>query len=165
MEGDQDMKYRIYLGYIASFLITIMIMTGLRLVATGILAFAQATTLNPQLTFTCVDPNSVQGFISAMQVIVLVAIILEVVFVVLFNTIGFVSNLAMRIGEFFMERIRFVFELLIVYILFLWNLDPAQIIRTDPSGRCAQVDWTTLFNVGPIFFRLVGYLVHALGLA
>lgn len=75
--------------------------------------------------------------------------------------LGFVSMIAMRLGEFFNEKLRFVFEMVMIYILFLWNLDENLI---DEEDGCAVVDWETLFSEGPLFFRMIGWLLNLLGI-
>jgi len=153
-----------HLKSMATYAIIISALILLRLIAFGIISYAQQQ-FSPSVVLECLDQESVQKMLSALQTIVLVAIILIVIFVILFNAIGFISSFAMRIGEFFMERIRFVFELLIIYVLFLWQLDVGQNGVIGSDGKCATVDWRKLFSSGPLFFRIVGWIIKGLGIA
>jgi len=137
----------------------------LKLTVFGVVSFAQQGSLSPSIILTCLNAKDVKMLIASLQTILLVAIIAVVVLVLLFNTIGFISTMAMRIGEFFNERLRFVFELIVIYILFLYNFDLSDTGVIRSRDGCADVDWIVLFNTGPLFFRIVGWLVHALGLA
>jgi len=161
-----------HLKSIATYAITISALILLRLIVFGIISYAQQQSqFSPSIVLGCLKAEDVRKVLSALQTIVLVAIILIVIFILLFNAIGFVSSLAMRIGEFFMERIRFVFELLIIYILFLWQLDPGNVIGPPQSSsggssglECAEVNWNALFSSGPLFFRIVGWIIKGLGI-
>jgi len=150
---------------VAAYIIVALAALSIKVLFFNTVSFAQATAqpVTPSVILSCLDKTSVQNMIYALQTIVLVAIILIVIFILVFNSIGFVSTLAMRLGEFFMERIRFVFELLIIFVLFLWNLDPGTMIGQD-TGGCATVDWQALFSSGPLFFKFVGMILSALGL-
>ena len=133
-----------------------------------------ATTPQPQTPqpppITCPDPNTVRDFVRALQSVVLVAIVVIVLLVMAFNVMGTTSMIAMRLGEFFTERLRLVFELILIYVLFLWGLENAigpeggQQQSQQQSEKCAQVNWDKLFNEGPLFFRLVGWVLKALGI-
>lgn len=155
--------FKLYLKGTIPYAVEALALLLMKLATFGTVSFAQTKTLSPSVVLTCLNTNDVQTLIMSLQTILLVAIIAIIVLVLLFNTIGFISTMAMRIGEFFNERIRFVFELIVIYVLFLYNLDPTKVITTQ--GACAHVDWIELFNTGPLFFRIVGWLVHALGLA
>jgi len=152
--------FKLYLKGTIPYAVEALALLLMKLAIFGAVSFAQ---LSPSLVLTCLNANDVQTLIASLQTILLVAIIAIIVLVLLFNTIGFISTMAMRIGEFFNERIRFVFELIVIYILFLHGLDPKTVIK--PEGACASVEWTNLLSTGPLFFRIVGWLVHALGLA
>jgi len=159
------MRGFIYLKSITIYAVAILALILTRFTIFATVAYAQETSpFSPSLALTCLNAESVRKMLEALQMIVLVAIILIVTAVLIFNAIGFVSTIAVRIGEFFMERLRFVFELLIVFILFLWPLTPSKII-TGEANACASVDWTTLFSSGPLFFRIVGWIIRGLGIA
>lgn len=110
--------------------------------------------------FSCIDPQSVINLVSTISTVMLIAMIAIVVFLVVFNTIGTISTMGMRLGEFFMERIRFVFELAVIYVLFFMNLQSA----ISSEGGCASVNINTLYTSGPLLFRIIGEVLKWLGL-
>lgn len=110
----------------------------------------------------CPRAADILALVSTISTVMLVAVVMIVVFLVIFNTIGTVSTIAMRISEFFNERIRFVFELIIVYILFIWGLSSTDII-SEVAG-CASVNYDALLDRGPLMFRLIGEMLRWLGL-
>lgn len=140
---------------IAPYVFVILIAIGIRALFYGIIIFAQ------EAPITCPDKDTVVLFINTLRMVLMLAIIVIVLFVVFFNMLGFVSMIAMRLGEFFNEKLRFVFEMVMIYILFLWNLDENLI---DEEDGCAVVDWETLFSEGPLFFRMIGWLLNLLGI-
>jgi len=152
--------FKEYFYAIMPYLLTLILADVLRLAIIGVVSYAQET--GPTLPFQCPTKEYVWRFISFLQIMVLVVILVIVIFVLVFNMFGFVSTLAMRIGEFFNERIRFVFELLIVYVFFLHGFDETMII--EDVKKCAVVDTKALFSSGPVFFRLIGWLLTLLGL-
>lgn len=125
-----------------------------RAVLGGVLLYAQL--------LTCPNPDSVTNLINAVSTTILVAVVMIVVFLVIFNIIGTVSTVAMRIGEFFNERMRFVFELLVIYVLMLWGLSGSDIIGN--RNNCAVVDFDKLLSSGPLMFRIIGEAMKWLGL-
>ena len=155
-EGVESRRPNILYGYAAAILLTLLLRFGL--VAATI--YAQTSSNIP---FTCLNSDQVLAFVRTIGVVVMMSIIAIVLFVLIFNTLGFVSTLAMRVGEFFNERIRFVIELILIYVLFLWNLDTNGIITNDNAG-CAKISWNALFQSGPIFFQLMGWLLRLLSL-
>ncbi|MEM1694274.1 MAG: hypothetical protein QXH21_08165 [Ignisphaera sp.] len=110
--------------------------------------------------FQCVDAQSVINLVSAVSTVILIAMIAIVVFLVVFNTIGTVSAMGMKLGEFFLERIRFVFELAVIYLLFFMNLQDA----IESQGGCATVNVNKLYTSGPLLFRIIGEVLKWLGL-
>lgn len=138
----------------------------LRLVFYSTIALAQQ---QGDFPLVCPDKQTLQDALNFISAAILVVIIAIVLFIVLFNMLGTVSTIAMRLGEFFTERIRFVFELLLIYVLFIWNLGNAidgdgSSNQTGTGTECAEIDWNTLFESGPLFFQLVGYLLRLLGI-
>ena len=121
--------------------------------------YAQYTTVTGG-PLACPDPDTVKAAVALINSIVILPIVLVALFAIVFNLFGSVSMVAMRLGEFFSERLRYVFELVIIYVLFLMNLEKA---ITGDSG-CATVDWGTLLQSGPVFFRILGWLLGLLGL-
>ena len=145
------------LPYIAS----VLLLGAIRVAVFGIVSYAQSGS-SP---LHCPSPETVTSMLNAISTIVLLAVIAIVILVIVFNTFGFVSMVAMRIGEFFNERLRFIFELILIYVLFLWNLNVA--IGSNGTGTqtgCAQVDWNKLLSEGPIFFQILGWLLQILGM-
>lgn len=121
----------------------------------------QGLIFSAQLIRQCIPASDVMNFISTAGTIILMSMILIALFIVVFNALGMISTLAMRVGEFFNERIRFVFELAAVYVLFLMNLQNA----IDPqSTSCATVLPSKLYTEGPLLFRAVGEALKWLGL-
>ncbi|MEM1694208.1 MAG: hypothetical protein QXL19_08410 [Ignisphaera sp.] len=137
---------------IAPHLLVILIAIVVRLALDSFVMHAQL--------FQCINPEVVRNLISTVSTIILIAMIAIVVFLVVFNTIGTISVIGMKLGEFFTERIRFVFELAIIYIMFFMNLHES----ITASGECATVDINTLFNSGPLLFRIIGEILRWLGL-
>lgn len=146
------------------------LLTALALIAVPIavktsmclVAEAQTVTTLPTLLGVCPDPSSVRSTISAINVAILMAIIAMVVFVLLFNLFGTISRVAGAVGEFFMTRIGVVFELVLIWILFLWGLESS--IGTAQGSGCACINWQNLFGNGPLFFRVVNILMAMIGL-
>jgi hypothetical protein len=139
---------------ILPYVLTIMLTLGLRI---GFyVAYAQDQLL------TCPTADTVRSFVSTLQVMLMMVIIVIVLFTIFFHMFGFISTVAMRLGEFFNERIRFVFELLAIYVFFLWGFDTQTMIQDGPDG-CALVDWQSLFTSGPLLFRAFGWLLRLAG--
>lgn len=132
------------------------------LALTLIILLTSSVAYGQQDILQCPDADTVRSFISALQTVLLLAVLAIILLVLFFNVFGFISVMLMRLAEFFNERIRFVFELLFIYIFFLWQLDPEMITEV---GGCAQVDWQALLSNGPLFFRVVGWLLRLLGIA
>ncbi|MEM4619136.1 MAG: hypothetical protein QXK54_04465 [Ignisphaera sp.] len=137
---------------IAPHLLVILVAIVVRLALDSFVMHAQL--------FQCIRPEAVRNLISTVSTIILLAMIAIVVFLVIFNTIGTISAIGMRLGEFFTERVRFVFELAVIYLLFFMNLHEA----ITASGDCATVDINTLFSNGPLLFRIIGEILKWLGL-
>ena len=134
-----------------------LIVLGMRLAVFGIVVYAQ----QGGYPFACPSASAVTNFIRIVQTLLMMAIIAIVIFVLIFNMFGFISTMAMRIGEFFNERIRFVFELILIYVFFLWGLDNDNLIYD--KGGCAAIRWDLLWTQGPLFFRLVYWLLTLIG--
>lgn len=139
---------------IAPQLLVILTAVLVRLALDSFVMYAQS-----QL-FQCIDPQAVITLVSTISTVILIAMIAIVVFLVVFNTIGTISTMGMRLGEFFMERIRFVFELAVIYVLFFMNLQNA----ITSEGGCASIDINALYTSGPLLFRIIGEVLRWLGL-
>lgn len=146
---------------VLAYMICILVILGVGAPANSIIAYAKNQQQSPGFPPGCPSPDTVKELVNYLNAAILVVIIAIVLLVVLFNMFGTVSSIAMRLGEFFTERIRFVFELLLIYILFIWNL--ANAIPESSKNGCATIDWNQLFNSGPLFFQIVGWLLKLLG--
>ena len=148
---------REYLYALAPHLLMVLLAGILRLAIAGTLSYAQNE------LFQCPSPEQVWNFIATLQTMVLVVILVIMIFVLVFHIFGVVSTIAMRIGEFFNERIRFAFELLVIYVFFLMNFT-GEMVGVNSGEECATVKPGLLFDNGPLFFRLMGWLLKLLGL-
>lgn len=129
--------------------------------SSSLIAYAQSGTEFP--LFQCPSAQTVRTFVSSVSTILFMSMLVIIIFLIVFNIFGFISNVAMRLGEFFNERIRFVFELLFIYVLFLMNFDPNTMI--GDIGGCATINYTQLFNNGALFYRFVGWILRMLGIS
>ena len=127
------------------------------------LASYSKSTPRPPDIVTCPDVGSVQATIDALRLMLLMGIIVILVFAIVFNTLGVLSQIALRLGEFFNERIRFAIELIVFYFLFFHNLDPAVIAPSEQTG-CPEVNMALLLSQGPILFLLLGKALEVLGM-
>lgn len=110
--------------------------------------------------FQCISKEEASNIITTVSVLCLLFIVAIVIFLIIFQVIGAVSPSVLRMAEFLSDRIRFIFEIAVLYVLFLWNLENA----IGVHGNCATVDFTKLFTSGPLAFRLVGLFMRWLGL-
>lgn len=139
-------------------LLVLLVFVVARAATYGLLMYAQTT---PPLFAGCPEAKTVKNFVSAIGIAVLMGVLVIAAFLVVFNTLGTVSTMMIRIGEFFNERIRFVFELILIYVFFMWNLPEA---IKEVEGGCAAVDYVVLLNNGPLMFRIVGMILSWLGI-
>lgn len=147
---------REYLRLVTPYLVIMLIMAPQVLLA-------QTTTTQPLLT--CPSADMVRNVIRTLSSLILLAVLLVVILLILFNMLGTVSQLVLELGHFFNTRIRFVFELIIIYVLFLLGMDKNLNDIIQGSGNaCASVNYHALLTKGPLFFRIVGMILSMLGI-
>jgi len=138
-------------------LLTLVLAGALHLAIAGVASYAQA------MPIQCPPPDVVWNFIVTLQTMVLIMTLVILLFTFLFSMFGHSSSLLMRLGEFFSERLRFVFELVVIYVFFLMGFTP-EMVGVGSGGQCASVNAKLLFESGPVFFRLIGLLLKLIGI-
>jgi len=126
-------------------------------------AEAQSATTIPLPFAYCVSADSMKATITTIQTLVLVLAIVIVAAVVALEFLGTFAQIAARLGDFFLSRIGILVEIFIIYFLFLYPFR-SDWITTPQGGGCGTIDWQALLTQGPLFFRLVGWIVYGLGL-
>jgi len=140
----------------------VLVAIALLFTRAALVAEAQAN-VTISIPFVCPTADSVRSMFSVLSTVVLMASIVVVILIILFNVFSFLSRTAGELAGFFTRNITFIFELLLIYILFLWGFNPTTMIQSDASG-CAVVVWNELLLNGPLFFRIVGWILTFLGL-
>lgn len=158
------MRLMMVSAYIASRLKPLMLLlVGLLSVAGGhaTAVSAQEPVNGINIGLACPSVNSVKFVVATLNTTVVMAIIAIVFLAFLINVFTLFSQLLFRFAELFMERLRFVFDFLLIYALFLFNLDAAVCSYGDTG--CATIDMNVLFSQGGLIFRLFGAALLILG--
>jgi len=147
-----------YTGYA----VAVAALVALLLASPAVEAQTPTVTTIPLPFSYCVSADSMRATITTIQTLVLVLAIVIVAAVVALEFLGTFAQIAARLGDFFLGRIGILVEIFIIYFLFLYPFN-SNWINTS-SGGCGTIDWQALLTRGPLFFRLVGWIIYGLGL-
>jgi len=133
--------------------------------ALSTIAHAQTTTTTtPLFRFTCPE-GATDTLRAAFNFLNLLSIMVPAVILVLFILLHLFESFSPvfgRLEAFFSERLMTIVAIIIIMIMFFYNLGSQNIVKPG-TNNCPCIDLSALFTQGPFIYRILGGFLGILG--
>jgi len=132
--------------------------------ALNVIAHASTTTTTPLFQFTCPE-NATDTLRAAFNFLNLISIMVPAVILVLFILLHLFESFSPvfgRLEAFFSERLMTIVAIIIIMIMFFYNLGSQDIVKPG-QNNCPCIDLGALFTQGPFIYRILGGFLGILG--